>query len=192
MKNKPWDERYREKGYLLGIEPVQFLVEHIHELRKGKALDIAMGEGRNAVYLAKMGWDVDGVEVSEEAVKKAYDLADKKGVKINAIKGDLEKHEHIIEENRYDLISCFYYLQRDLFPEIKRGLRKGGMVIVQTFTIDNLKYQDHPRNPAHVLKHNELLRYFLDFRILFYREAVLNNETAVASIIAERLEGSDK
>ena len=187
MKNKSWDERYKEEEYVLGTEPVEFLKQNINRLPKGKALDIAMGEGRNAVYLAEAGWEVDGIEVSEAAIKKALALTAKNNVTINAIKGDLEKHECEIEKGKYDLISCFYYLQRDLFPEIKAGLKAGGMVIYQTFTVDNLKYQDHPRNPDHVLQPNELLRFFLDCRIIFYRECVLNNETAVASIIAQKV-----
>jgi len=186
MKNNLWNKKYKKKRYLLGTKPVDFLVEHINELTRGKALDIAMGEGRNAVYLAKMGYEVDGVEISEEGIKKALALAAKNKVTINAIKADLEKHEYRIEKGKYDLISCFYYLQRDLFTEIKNGLKHGGVVIYQTFTIDNLKYQNHPRNPDHVLQPNELLRFFLDFRIIFYRECVLNNETAVASIIAQK------
>ena len=187
MKKQSWNEKYSEEEYALGIEPVEFLVEHIGRLTKGKALDIAMGEGRNAVYLTKKGYEVDGVEFSEEGIKKALALAQKNNVTINAIRADLEKHEHRIEKEKYDLISCFYYLQRDLFPEIKEGLKKGGMVICQTFTTDNLKYQPHPKNPDHVLQPNELFRYFLDLRIIFYRECVLNNETAVASIIAQKI-----
>ena len=187
MENETWNKKYGGEEYALGIEPVEFLVEHIERLQKGRALDIAMGEGRNAVYLAKAGYEVDGVEFSDEGIKKALAFAKKNNVIINAIKADLEKHEYRIEKEKYDLISCFYYLQRDLFSEIKEGLKKGGMVIYQTFTTDNLKYQPHPRNPDHVLQPNELFRYFIDLRIIFYRECVLNNETAVASIIVQKL-----
>src|SRR3972149_10905123 len=69
-----WDKKYETGAYIFGKEPVAFLREHIDLLPRGKALDIAMGEGRNAVFLAKNGFSVDGCDVSEVAIKKALDL----------------------------------------------------------------------------------------------------------------------
>ena len=65
-----WDKKYGTEAYIFGKEPVAFLREHIDVLPKGKALDVAMGEGRNAVFLAKNGFEVDGCDISEIAVKK--------------------------------------------------------------------------------------------------------------------------
>jgi len=173
--------------YQIGEEPVEFLVDNVSLLPKGRVLDIAMGEGRNALFLAENGFMVDGIERSEEAIKTAFLRAEKRMLHLNIIKADLEKFEFNPDENSYDIIICFYYLQRTLFPFIKKWLKKNGIIVYQTFTIDNLKYQNRPKNPDHVLQHNELLKAFLDFRINFYRECVLNNETAVASLIAEKI-----
>ena len=65
-----WDKKYETEAYIFGKEPVGFLREHIDLLPRGKALDIAMGEGRNAVFLAKNGFNVDGCDISEIAVKR--------------------------------------------------------------------------------------------------------------------------
>ena len=65
-----WDARFKGKGFALGKEPNPFLKKYLRFLPKGKALDIAAGEGRNAVFLAQHGFDVDAVDISENGLKK--------------------------------------------------------------------------------------------------------------------------
>jgi len=166
------------------IQPVQLLVDNIDLFPRGRALDVAMGNGRNAVYLAKKGFEVLGIDISPEAVKRSLDLAVKCGVSLRTRVVDLEQNSHI-EEKAYDLIICFNYLQRSLFPHIKEGLRTGGMVVYETFTVDQARF-GKPKNPEYLLKHNELLRMFLDFRVLRYYEGLIKDERAVAGIIAQR------
>jgi tellurite methyltransferase len=166
-------------------EPAQLLVDNMDLLPKGRALDVAMGAGRNAVYLAKAGFEVEGVDRSPEAVSKALELARNSDVHIRAHVADLETTYHI-EECAYDVIICFNYLQRTLIPRIKDGLRKGGMVVYETFLVDQAQF-GKPKNPDYLLKHNELLEMFRDFRCLYYREGVRRSRAAVASIIAERV-----
>jgi SAM-dependent methyltransferase len=182
-----WDKRYDTEEYLFGREPNTFLKEHINLLPKGKALELAMGEGKDAVFLAKNGYEVDGCDISEVAIKKADKLAEENSVKINALVVDLEKYE--IPEGKYDLITCFYYLQGSLIPQMKKGLRVGGMIVYETYTIDNLKlgFPYGPKNEAFLLKHNELLDFFRDFRVLYYREGVIDNQKAIASLIAQKI-----
>ncbi len=186
-----WNKRYNTEEYLFGKEPNSFLKEHMGILPKGKALELAMGEGKDAVFLAKNGYEVDGCDISEVAIKKAYKLAEENNVKINALVVDLEKYE--IPGGNYDLIICFYYLQRNIIPQIKKGLKVGGMVVFETYTVDNLtlnKFQGGlpygPKNEAFLLKHNELLDFFKDFRVLYYREGVINGK-AIASLIAQKI-----
>lgn len=66
-----WNKKYDSKSYLFGKHPIKFLYDHIHFLPKGRALDIAMGEGRNGVFLATQGFDVVGLDISEEGLKKS-------------------------------------------------------------------------------------------------------------------------
>ncbi|MFC1938511.1 class I SAM-dependent methyltransferase [Chloroflexota bacterium] len=166
-------------------EPAQFLVDNIRLLPVGRALDVAMGSGQNAVYLAEMGFDVEGVDISPEAVNSALELAGKAGVAINARIGNLGD-KYYIKNGVYDVIICFNYLQRSLIPEIKSGLRKGGMMVYETFIVDQAQF-GKPTNPDYLLQHNELLDMFRDFRCLRYREGIIGGTKAIASIIAEKV-----
>ncbi len=167
------------------LEPARFLADNIGLLPVGRALDVAMGNGQNAIYLARMGFDVEVVDISPEAVGNALELARKAGVTISAQVANLEGKYHITK-GVYDVIICFNYLQRSLIPMIKDGLRKGGIVVYETFIVDQAQF-GKPRNPDYLLKHNELLGMFRDFRCLRYREGIMEGQKAIAGIIAEKV-----
>jgi tellurite methyltransferase len=167
------------------FEPAQFLVDNIGLLPIGRVLDLAMGNGRNAIYLAKAGFDVEGVDISPEAVSTALESAERDGVMIKARVVDLEKVFHI-KENAYDVIICFNYLQRSLIPEMKKGLRRGGMVVYETFIVDQAQF-GKPKNPDYLLKRNELLKMFSELRCLRYREGIFEGPRAIASIVAQKV-----
>ncbi len=169
----------------MGLKPSQFLVDHIDLLPRGKALDVAMGRGRNAVFLATRGFDVVGIDISKEAVNDALVLATVSNVNITTHVADLTTGHHI-EPGVYDVIICFNYLQRSLIPQIKRGLRTGGMVVYETFIIDQVRF-GRPKNPDYLLKHNELLHMFRDFRCVRYHEGIVEDQRAVAGIVAEKV-----
>jgi len=145
---------------------------------------VAMGSGRNAVYLARMGFEVEGVDISAEAVNMTLELARKSGVNLKVRLADLESN-YSIRRNSYDVIICFNYLQRSLIQQMKDGLRTGGMVVYETFIIDQARF-GKPKNPDHLLKHNELLDMFHEFRCLRYREGIIENRKAIAGIVAEK------
>jgi 2-polyprenyl-3-methyl-5-hydroxy-6-metoxy-1,4-benzoquinol methylase len=186
---KRWDNRFGEKGFALGKKPNPFLRKHIRLLPKGKALDIAAGEGRNAVFLAQQGFEVDAVDISQKGLKKAQKLAREKGVKISTSLIDLD--QYLIGKEQYDLIANFYFLRRRLIPRIKQGLKKGGRVIFETYLLEHRKLgTGGPKQAKYFLKPNELLKLFKNFRILFYREGIFREggkRKAVASIIAEKI-----
>ena len=118
-------------------------------------------------------------------MNRALDLSRKSGVLIRVRVADLEMNHHIGKET-YDVITCFNYLQRSLIPEIKDGLRSGGMVVYETFIVDQAQF-GRPKNPDYLLKHNELLEMFRDFRCLRYREGIINGQKAIAGIIAQKM-----
>ena len=186
---KRWDERFGTKEFALGRKPNPFLKRYIHFLPKGKALDMATGEGRNAVFLAQHGFEVDAVDISEKGLKKARELAREIGVKVNTLLVDLDDYQ--IEKDRYDLIANFYFLKRRLIPRIRKGLKKRGMVIFETYLLEHRTLAaGGPKQAKYFLKPNELLRLFKDFRILFYREGIFREggrRKAVASLIAEKI-----
>jgi tellurite methyltransferase len=170
------------------ISPSPFLAENIGLLPRGRALDVAMGGGRNTIYLARMGFRAEGVDISSEAIKKAQESAAANGVSIGTRVADLEAGDYSVEKNAYDVIICFNYLHRPLIPHIKEGLKQGGVVVYQTYTIDQAQF-GKPDNPDFLLAHNELLEMFRDFRCLRYFEGIIDNKKAFAGIVAEKRQG---
>lgn len=180
-----WNKRYRTEAYIYGREPVEFLKEHVNILLKGRVLDIAMGEGRNAIFLAKNGFDVDGCDISEVAIKKAQELAEENGVRICTFVADLELYK--LPKGVYDTVVCFYYLQRGLIPDMKDALKPGGVIMYETYTMENIERGfEGPKNKEYLLKSNELLNLFADFKIIYYRELIVDNKKAIASLIARK------
>ena len=150
---------------------------------------MATGEGRNAVFLAQNGFEVDAVDISEKGLKKTRKLAREKGVKVNALLVDLDHYE--IERDRYNLIANFYFLKRRLIPRIRKGLKNGGRVIFETYLLEHRTLASGgPKQAKYFLKPNELLGLFKNFRILFYREGIFREggrRKAVASLIAQKI-----
>ena len=177
-----WDKKYATKKYLFGREAIPFLQDHVDLLPKGHVLDLAMGEGRNGVFLATKGFQVTGVDISAEGLKKAETLAAELGVTIKTVVADLESYE--IPANTFDVIICTYYLQRDLFSKIAAALKPGGMALIETYTMDHLQYRSG-FNKAFLLEPNELLSMLPGLRIVRYQE-VDTGKAAFASILAQK------
>jgi len=185
LKDKEkWNKKYSAQDCTADREPCEWLSENAHLLPgKGKALDIAMGEGRNAVFTASLGYEVTGIDISEAGVKNALQWAQENNVDLNAITADLDDCE--LGKNKYDLILCFYFLDRRLFPKIKEALRPGGRILCETFTVAHLKHSGFKRE--WLLEPNELLKEFSEFHIFNYREAD-KNEKAFASLAAHKID----
>jgi 2-polyprenyl-3-methyl-5-hydroxy-6-metoxy-1,4-benzoquinol methylase len=184
-----WDTLFKEKKLALGRRANPFLRRHVGLLPKGKALDVAAGEGRNAVFLALQGLKVDAVDISQVGLRKARTLAKEMGVRIHTVAADLDTYS--IAGAEYDLITNFYFLDRNLIPRIRQGLRRGGRVVFETYLLEQRDLGvGGPTNPRYFLKQNELLRLFKGFRILVYREGIFTEDRrikAVASLIAEKI-----
>lgn len=177
-----WNRKYGDEKYIFGKQPIAFLVEHLELLPKGKALDIAMGEGRNGVYLATKGFDVTGLDISEKGLAKARKLAAGRGVSITTRVVDLQQYE--LEKNAYDVVICTYYLQRDLFPQIVAALKPGGVALVETYTLEHRQYRPRFREEW-LLRTNELLEHFRDLVVLRY-QFVDDGQAAYASILVRK------
>lgn len=177
-----WDKKYACPGHQINREPSEWLTANAGLLAgKGRALDIAMGEGRNAVYLAGLGYDVVGIDISDAAVRNALALAERANVKINALAADLDHYG--FDGTGFDLILCFNFLDRNLFAKIRQALLPGGLLFFETFNVDYLKYSRFKQE--WVLGYSELLREFGDFRILRYQE-VDREPTAFTSLVAQK------
>lgn len=164
-----WDRQHAVAG---GAElPSSFLREIVDDehwdLARGRALDIACGKGRNALFLAERGFDVAAIDISPVALAEGQRRAREKSLTIAWQQTDLEQMR--LPEDGFDLVINFNYLQRSLIPQLKAALKRGGHVIFETFLIDQ-QAVGHPKNPDYLLAHNELLHRFREFRVLWYRE----------------------
>lgn len=171
-----WDERYR-RGEHATTEPNHLLVRVAESLPAGRALDVACGTGRHALFLARMGWRVTAVDASRVGIEITKERARKLDVEIDARVCDLEGKEFEIERGAYDLICDFYYLQRDLWPEIRAGLRAGGTLVAAIHLVDE-DTEDEAGNPDFLLQPGELRAEFINWEIWHYHETQLNDEDA--------------
>jgi len=187
---KRWDENYRRLKFLPGKKANAFLRKHIRSLPKGKALDLACGDGANAVFLAQEGFAVDAVDISPLGLKMARRLARAKKLKVHFRLADLDSFS--LPRGQYDLITVFYFLSRPLIPRIKKALKPGGRIVFETYTIEQpLLGTGGPHKPSYLLRPNELLGLFSGMRVRFYREGffqVDGQKKAIASLIAQKAE----
>lgn len=184
---KEWDERYRE-GKAMPDEPPALLTENRALLpQKGRALDIAMGSGRSTLYLASLGLRVTGIDVSAVGVEQCRQKAESLGLSVETVVADLAHYTLPIEE--YDLIVNFYYLQRDLAPGIVAALKPGGLLLFETYTVDQLQYGYGPKSPDFLLRPGELREMFAGLELLHYYEGVIQGDRgpkAVAQLIGRK------
>ena len=172
MSNKErWNLKYEGTTYIYGKEPTAFLNEKLSLLKKGKALVLAMGEGRNAVYLAENGFDVTGVDISAVGIEKCERLAEERGVAVNSVVADLTDYD--MGREQYDLITNFYFFDKSILPGVIDSLKPGGIFIFETYSRDHPKHSKFgPKNPDYLVKPNELLEIFKSLRILYYEDMV--------------------
>ena len=171
LKDKEkWDTKYLQKSQLLRPrKPSQNLEENIKHCRGTKALDLACGSGRNSIFLAECGFEVDAVDIAEAAIKAldADAKAKKLHSKINACKVDLDTHN--IKENYYDLIVMANFLDRAVLASAMRALKKDGLLFVETYMLSDSNEKESNLN--NLLKSQEL-REMLDesWNIIYYDE----------------------
>lgn len=144
--------------------PNAFLVDSVQEMKPGTALDVGMGQGRNAVYLARRGWRVTGFDISPTAVKMARAEAEKAGVSFKAIESSDAQFDFGNEQ--WDLIVLSYVDFRHLLDRIWKGLKPGGHVVIEYYHRDTRRYRPLSDNKS--FASNELLKIFDRYRIIRY------------------------
>jgi len=155
-----WDSRYAKAELEWGAEPNRFLVDEVEGLEPGRALDVAAGEGRNAVWLAERGWSVTAVDFSGVAVDKARRLARERDVGVEWVTADVV--HYFPAESSFDLVIVFYlHLQeRDMSTVLRRAaaaLRPGATLLVVGHDRANLAHGvGGPQDPAILLDAHEV------------------------------------
>lgn len=183
-----WNARYAGDAYLFGKEPVTVLKSHLSQLKKGKAIEIATGEGRNAVYLAQNGFEVEGVDCSSVAIEKAKKLATEKSSAVEFKTQNLDFF--LMPLMRYDTIVMSYFKPNSrFFSEVRRGLVMGGTFVLEAYTVDHLRHS--PPNPLidfeDCYKPNEVIAHLREFNILYYNEMPQGSSHTV-QVIARKVQ----
>jgi SAM-dependent methyltransferase len=191
---EPWDAAAQTEAGPCAVRlwrPSAFLVEALGRIRAsgsatgGRALDVACGTGRDAAYLALEGYAVEAIDVLPDAIERAQNLARRAGIRVTGIVQDLER-EPTLPEGRYDLVTVFRYLQRDLFPALRGAVAPGGFVVYETFHERNRATGRRPQNPDHLLRSGELAGAFEGFEILVADDAVGRDGRFFSRLLARR------
>lgn len=161
-----WNERYTEAGWAEGPSP--WLIANADRLPKpGRALDIAGGTGRNAIWLASRGWDVTVADVSDVAITLAAERAAIVDVALHTQHTDLSAAP--LPDGPWDAVLLFHFLERALFPQLASVLSPGGVLIGSLATVTNLERHERPPRPF-ILDVGELPTLIHDLETLRYEE----------------------
>jgi tellurite methyltransferase len=188
-----WNARYAEKSHS-SLVPDPFLVEAFGDylvpltaaISRRVALDVAGGVGRHAIWLAKHGWQVTLLDISDEAIAIAKRNAEQAKISLDLRAQGAADFLAKGKAEQRDLIIVFFFLERELFPALIQQLKPGGLLIYKTYTTDQPKLRpgEGPIHPMHLLKPNELLHAFTPLEILFYRETV--KDRGIAELVARK------
>ena len=195
-----WDARHRGTADGFTREPASFFSELLPILPAGPALDLACGSGRHTIALGIRGQSVTAVDGSSVALDIVEDQARANGLsfkrkegsaiapsahsRIQLMRADLETA--ILPADSFTLIVCVNYLQRSLFEAMQTALLPGGMLLFETFTREQLRFDGGPKNPDYMLEQGELRASFPRLRTLFYRELAAGQ--GIASLLAQKPE----
>lgn len=185
-------ERTRLAQHVLRTDPppARFLVQQLQRVPKGKVLDVASGSGRHALFLASLGYQVDAVDRDEQALARLSASARIRHLTgISSRVHDLEQptQELHLGHDVYDAILIFFYLHRPLFPSLVHALKPGGVLLYETFTLDNHIQRRHPKRREFCLAQGELLRLLPDLRILHYDEGLHEGPSGSESVYTAQL-----
>ncbi len=174
--NNIWDERYAQEEYVYGKEPNEFLKRELLKYKPGKILLPAEGEGRNAVYAAKLGWEVFAFDSSSEAIKKTEKLAIDNNVKIKYKRSAFEDADY--PNDYFDVIGLFYahtFSRAENHKKLIRFLKPQGIIILEGFSKEQINNNTGgPRKIEMLFSEEELQSDFTKLSELKIREEELH------------------
>jgi tellurite methyltransferase len=189
-EREKWNQRYLEGTH--GTLPpdallIQAFERYIEPLfpHAGVALDIAGGTGRHAIFLAEKGWRVRLTDIAEAGIENARKNAGGLASRIEFGVEDLTRFDGSRES--YDLITNFFFLRREMFGELVKALKPGGLLIYKGYTRHQAKFGGGPTNPEYLLAENELLDAFRDLQVLHYAELI--RDCGLAEFVGRKVSG---
>jgi SAM-dependent methyltransferase len=183
-----WNQRYLEGTH--GTSPPDpLLVDAFDRYMEpifpnaGRALDIAGGAGRHAIFLAGKGWKVRMIDIAEIGLENARKNAGSLSAQIEFGVEDLTRFQANGES--FDLITVFFFLRREIFSEIVKALKPGGLLVYKSYTCHQSKFGGGPSNPAYLFEENELLNSFRELRVLHYAEFI--RDCGMAEFVGQKV-----
>jgi SAM-dependent methyltransferase len=186
-----WNERYGDGSLdALPEAPAEWLVAHRDLLPGGgRALDVACGDGRNALYLAQLGYMVDAIDVSDVAIGALRTAVQERGLAMTIAPRVVDLDREPLPAGPYDVIVMLNYLQRDLFSALAGALAAGGLLLCETFGRAHVDELGRSFNEDYLLDDGELLRAFSQLDVIDHHEGVATRSGAlrgVGGIVARR------
>ncbi len=187
-EREKWDNRYRAGAYEGRTHPTALLAEWLPQIPQGRALDVACGAGRNALFLADRGFQVDALDISAVALERARRSAADRELTINWLCADLDGEiEAALPEGSYELIVWVRYVHRTLMPHLVARLAPTGVLVCEQHLTAEGSVAG-PSNPAFRLAPGELLRMAAAMQVVHYREGMIEDPdgrtVALAQLVA--------
>ncbi|MCH7739299.1 MAG: methyltransferase domain-containing protein [Chloroflexi bacterium] len=168
-----WEERYSSGSYKARPWPSDLLEEWLPRMPKGRALDIPSGTGRNALYMAENGFEVDAVDISGSALEILNESARERGLRIRCHEIDLDQGSP--PEPPYQLLVSCFFLNRNIIPRMKEWVADNGFIVFEQHMVTPLEVHG-PSTQQWRVQPNELLRLFADFRVVHYEEGIFTHQ----------------
>jgi tellurite methyltransferase len=175
-----FEEHYKKEKCYWGLKPDKFIVEILKYKSSGSLLDLGTGEGRNAIFLAKKGFDVTGVDISSSGIKKFLSLAKKLKVKVKGIVQDITKFKF---DKKYDVIistATLHFLPKSkiksVINKMKKYTKEDGLNLISVFTVKDPGFKKSKK--IYYFKEGELKKFYEDknWKILKYKEFITKPE----------------
>ena len=163
-----WEARYQGGDRPHDGSPSGILRRWLPHLPRGRALDVATGLGRNALYLARAGYRVDAIDISATGLQRAAGRARRRGLRIRWIEADLDRYP--LPERRYAVIVNAFFLKRRLVRTLKSAVRPGGVILIETHLVAGTPDGGPRARSQNRLKPGELRRWFRDWEVLDLEE----------------------
>ncbi len=187
-----WDERFRTGEYPSDLEPSPVLREYVSETARGRALDVACGTGRNTLFLAEQGYEVDALDQSNVGLQLTRAAATDRRIadRLNLIQADATQFEY--PTDRYDIVTISFFRTLDRFQDLKAALKPDGLLFYQHHLRSDPPAKAGPSSRRPRFGSNELLRACLDLTVLYYEESSEQWEgqsSATVELVARKSHG---
>ena len=184
-----WDQRYRDGDWVDSDGPSPIVEDAVPWLSPpGLALDVACGSGRNSLFLARYGFEAIAVDLSWRGLHLLAKRARSERLGVHPVQADLERF--ILPEDSFDVIVNTHFLMRDLFPKLQSALTPAGLLIIETYHVDEIDVLGGDIRREYALEPGELKEAFSDLDILLYEEGIFNRaegERGLARLVARKL-----